>query len=140
MLRLLDHLRLRIANYLQKRKPTDERAEPSNRVRTLVSREKKAEKPRKKAAATGAPKKAKKAKARRASPDIPPEERRRSSRRGAVSTYTERDSDDDDEEMLDGVAEWQYLEEKGGDDEGASGSESESELSDVPSGEGSDEE
>lgn len=131
---------LRITNFSQKRKPADERAEPSKRVRTLVSREKRAERPRKKAAATGPSKKAKKAKARRASPDIPPEERRRSSRRGAVSTYTERDSDDDDEEMLDGVAEWQYLEGKGGNDEGASGSESESGLSDAPSGEGSDEE
>lgn len=126
-----------LANCLQKRKPADDRAEPSKRARTLASREKRAERPRKKAAAAGPSKKAKKAKARRASPDIPPEERRRSSRRGPVSTYTERDSDDDDEEMLDGVAEWQYLEgKKRGGDEGASGSGSESELSDVPSGEG----
>ena len=62
-----------------------------------------------------------------------------------MSTYTERDSDADDDEMLDGVAEWQYLEgKKRGGGEGASGSGSgsgsESELSDVPSGEGSDEE
>ena len=122
MLGLLGHLWLRVTNCLQKRKPADERAEPSKRARTLASREKRAERPRKKAAATGASKK-KKAKARRASPDVPPEERRRSSRRGAVSTYTERDSDDDDEEMLDGVAKWQYLEgKKGGGEEGEGGS------------------
>lgn len=49
-----------------------------------------------------------------------------------MSTYTERDSSEDDEEMLDGVAEWEYLEKKRAEEEARS--ESESELSEVPSG------
>ncbi|CAK7217602.1 Sister chromatid cohesion protein pds5 [Sporothrix curviconia] len=51
------------------------------------------------------------ARARASSPRIPDSERRRSGR-AAVATqhsYMERDSDEDDEEMLDGVAEWEYL-------------------------------
>ncbi|ERT00736.1 hypothetical protein HMPREF1624_01968 [Sporothrix schenckii ATCC 58251] len=41
---------------------------------------------------------------------IPDSERRRSGRSAVAQTsYMERDSDEDDEEMLDGVAEWQYL-------------------------------
>ena len=104
----------------------DERAEPSSKRTKLATREKKADhRPRKKAAAA----RPKKARARRASPDIPPEERRQSARRKRVSTYTQRDSSEDDEEMLDGVAEWEYLEKKRAEE----GSESGSELSEVPS-------
>ncbi|KAL2270417.1 hypothetical protein VTJ83DRAFT_2601 [Remersonia thermophila] len=42
--------------------------------------------------------------------EIPPSERRRSSRsrRSLNTSYVERDSEDDDEEMLEGVAEWEY--------------------------------
>ncbi|CCC08314.1 hypothetical protein SMACR_01862 [Sordaria macrospora] len=61
---------------------------------------------------------------------VPESERRQSSRRAANKAkgpYTERDSDDDDEEMLEGVAEWEYLDEddedKEGDDEEGSGEE-----------------
>ncbi|EFX00091.1 sister chromatid cohesion and DNA repair protein [Grosmannia clavigera kw1407] len=47
---------------------------------------------------------------------IPDSERRRSGRSGrAQQSYIERDSDEDDDEMLDGVAEWEYL--RGSDDE-----------------------
>ncbi|EPE07314.1 pds5 spo76 protein [Ophiostoma piceae UAMH 11346] len=52
-------------------------------------------------------------------PRIPDSERRRSGRSGgqAQSSYIERDSDEDDEEMLNGVAEWQYLDsDEDGDD------------------------
>jgi sister chromatid cohesion protein PDS5 len=44
-------------------------------------------------------------------PDIDPAERRRSSRTHNVSTYKERDDEDDEAEMMDGVAEWDYLNE-----------------------------
>jgi len=46
--------------------------------------------------------------------------RRRSGRSRKSHTYIERDSEDDDEEMLDGVAEWEYL---SGDKEGGRGGE-----------------
>lgn len=51
-----------------------------------------------------------KKKQRASSPQVPDSERRRSGRSSLRerSTYIERDSDDDDEEMLDGVAEWEY--------------------------------
>ena len=117
---------------MQKRKSMDERAESSAKRTKLVTREKK-DRPRKKASAK--PSRPKKAKAKRASPDIPPEERRQSSRRKRVSTYTERDSSEDDEEMLDGVAEWEYLEKK----KGGRASESASELSEAPSEESGEE-
>ncbi|KAF7558665.1 hypothetical protein G7046_g5490 [Stylonectria norvegica] len=55
----------------------------------------------------------------------PPSERRRSGRSHKVSVYTERDDDEDEAEMLDGVAEWQYG--KSGDDDDSS------QLSEVPS-------
>ncbi|EGO58136.1 hypothetical protein NEUTE1DRAFT_63690 [Neurospora tetrasperma FGSC 2508] len=46
-------------------------------------------------------------------PAVPESERRQSSRRANKNSrpYTERDSEDDDEEMLEGVAEWEYLDE-----------------------------
>ncbi|KAK3399126.1 putative SPO76 protein [Sordaria brevicollis] len=65
-------------------------------------------------------------------PAVPESERRQSSRRAnkTKGPYTERDSEDDDEEMLEGVAEWEYLDEddendhEGGDgEEEASGEE-----------------
>ncbi|KAL2171027.1 hypothetical protein VTG60DRAFT_3875 [Thermothelomyces hinnuleus] len=68
---------------------------------------------------------------------IPESERRRSSRSTAANrSYVERDSDVDDEEMLDGVAEWEYVngegeeeeEDEGGGEEGESGSEDGSEA------------
>ncbi|KAL2137348.1 hypothetical protein VTI74DRAFT_3288 [Chaetomium olivicolor] len=58
---------------------------------------------------------------------VPESERRRSgrSRKSVNASYMERDSEDDDEEMLDGVAEWEYLDQEG--EEGQSGSEGEGE-------------
>lgn len=53
---------------------------------------------------------------------IPIGERRRSGRAHAISSYTERDDADDDEDMLDGVAEWEY-ENKDSGSEAASGDE-----------------
>ncbi|EAA27452.3 hypothetical protein GE21DRAFT_4753 [Neurospora crassa] len=52
-------------------------------------------------------------------PAVPESERRQSSRRANKNSrpYTERDSEDDDEEMLEGVAEWEYLDEDEDDDE-----------------------
>ncbi|SPO02847.1 related to SPO76 protein [Cephalotrichum gorgonifer] len=133
-------LLIRSVDRKKKRKSVDERAEPSSkRTKTLVSREKKTtEKSKKKAPARAAkPKKA--AKPKWASPDVPAADRRRSSRGTKASTkYTERDSSEDDEEMLDGVAEWEYLDKEEDDkDEGreGGGSGSESALSDAPDSE-----
>ncbi|KAL2156505.1 hypothetical protein VTH82DRAFT_1250 [Thermothelomyces myriococcoides] len=63
---------------------------------------------------------------------VPESERRRSSRAAAANrSYVERDSDVDDEEMLDGVAEWEYVngeedeENEGGSEGNESGSEEE---------------
>ncbi|KAG5984295.1 hypothetical protein E4U55_005358 [Claviceps digitariae] len=60
-------------------------------------------------------------------------ERRRSGRAHKVSDYKERDDADDEEEMLEGVAEWDYdnsdAEDSGGDDDDGDNS---SELSDGP--------
>lgn len=63
-------------------------------------------------------------KARASSPQIPESERRRSGRASGrqSAVYAERDSDDDDEEMLEGVAEWEYLD-AGEVEEGESGDE-----------------
>ncbi|PTB67424.1 hypothetical protein BBK36DRAFT_1135018 [Trichoderma citrinoviride] len=52
-------------------------------------------------------------KAKKAAPSVPEGERRRSGRAHAISTYTERGDEEDEEEMLEGVAEWEY----GNDDE-----------------------
>ncbi|CAK7204930.1 Sister chromatid cohesion protein pds5 [Sporothrix eucalyptigena] len=50
------------------------------------------------------------AKSKPSPPRIPDSERRRSGRSAVTQhSYMERDSDEDDEEMLDGVAEWEYL-------------------------------
>ncbi|KAJ0107717.1 pds5 spo76 protein [Diaporthe amygdali] len=73
-------------------------------------------------------------KLRATSPEIPESERRRSGR--AVprrsSNYVERDDDEDDEEMLEGVAEWDYGSgeegEEGSDDEEAEEVEEEEEV------------
>lgn len=53
---------------------------------------------------------AKSKKSRASSPQVPESERRRSGRASnrKSAIYTERDSDDDDEEMLEGVAKWDY--------------------------------
>lgn len=69
--------------------------------------------PRPKAAKAGAkkaskPKAASRPKKQAASSSVPASERRRSGRSHKVSDYKERDDAADEEEMLDGVAEWEY--------------------------------
>ncbi|KAL1842410.1 hypothetical protein VTJ49DRAFT_5369 [Mycothermus thermophilus] len=78
--------------------------------------------------------------------EIPPSERRRSSRsrRSMNTSYVERDSEDDDEEMLEGVAEWEYengeiQKDSGDESESGSGSEGEGEKSDAEEKGGEDE-
>ncbi|PHH91384.1 hypothetical protein CDD83_692 [Cordyceps sp. RAO-2017] len=74
-----------------------ERAEPKSKAAKAAS--KKALKPK----ATPRPKKQ-----AASPPPVPLSERRRSSRAHKVSDYKERDDADDEEEMLDGVAVWDY--------------------------------
>jgi sister-chromatid-cohesion protein PDS5 len=100
-----------------------------------------------KPAVTSSKKKAKAAKPRKSSPLDDNAERRRSGRSHKVSKYTERDSSEDDEEMLDGVAEWDYYDRQGksvtpdpkDDDESGKetggGSDEASELSEAPDSE-----
>ncbi|KAI1637170.1 armadillo-type protein [Biscogniauxia mediterranea] len=81
-----------------------------------------------------------KSKKARASSSPGPEsaDRRRSGRVTKNSSYIERDSDDDDEDMLDGVAKWEYYDEKGkvidDEDEEEDEEDGSSALSDVDEG------
>ncbi|RDA92374.1 hypothetical protein CP533_4402 [Ophiocordyceps camponoti-saundersi (nom. inval.)] len=72
------------------------------------------------------------------SPYIPETERRRSSRAHKVSDYKERDDADDEEEMLDGVAVWDYEQSSDGedddDDDGSAGRVSDDDDDDVEAG------
>ncbi|RKU48186.1 hypothetical protein DL546_009503 [Coniochaeta pulveracea] len=85
---------------------------PAKRSKATTTRERKepraAKAPSKKA--TPKPKKTPAKKVSRASPAIADSERRRSARSRKSNTYIERDDDEDDEEMLEGVAEWDYAE------------------------------
>ena len=121
---------------LQKRKSVHEGSEPSakrarNQMKTVI-REKATPKSKASKSSTKKPKKAKKKKLEDSGSPIPAGERRRSGRAHAISSYTERADADDDEDMLDGVAEWEYENEndsgpEGGseEEEGNSGSEEE---------------
>lgn len=113
----------------QKRKSTDDRhdgqppAKRSKAPRPIAKPRSGKQTTLKKATKGKAPSKKKQ---RASPPPIPDSERRRSGRSSIKdrSAYAERDSDDDDEEMLDGVAEWEYLDgEEGEEEEGASGDE-----------------
>ncbi|EAQ91397.1 hypothetical protein CHGG_03332 [Chaetomium globosum CBS 148.51] len=134
----LDEL-LRAMDRKKKRKSVDDRGDPNHPSKKARTQSKsksgsgQAKEPRpiksaKKAGTTPRPKKpssssskAKKAATERAIPDS---ERRRSGRAAGLNqSYMERDSDVDDEEMLDGVAEWEY--ENGSDAGSGSGSRSE---------------
>lgn len=103
---------------------------PAKRARTqskAASREKKPKTPKAKKVS-----KSRKPRPSRDSP--PPSERRRSGRAHKVSIYTERDDDEDEAEMLEGVAEWQYEgDSNGSGDDSEAGSDAEPELSDAPS-------
>jgi sister-chromatid-cohesion protein PDS5 len=122
----LDDL-LRALDRKKKRKSMGEKQDPpSKRARTQIKtviREKREPK-------TPKAKKASKSKKPRPAKDSPPpSERRRSGRAHKVSIYTEREDEEDEEEMLEGVAEWDYGDDK--ESESGSGGE-ESELSDAP--------
>lgn len=106
---------------LQKRKSIHELADhpakkPKTQMKTVIrgkpgSKLKSTKAPGKKSAKPKAAPKIKKAKS-----DIPESERRRSGRSHNISTYTERGDEEDEEEMLEGVAEWEYGNEKEDDD------------------------
>jgi len=114
----LDEL-LRAMDRKKKRKSVDDRGEnqPSKKVKLPSRPAKEAKEPKsattKKTATPKAKKpasskaKLKKPKAPDSSP-IPEGDRRRSGRSRVSTTYVERDSSDDEEEMLEGVAEWRY--------------------------------
>ncbi|KAI4860259.1 armadillo-type protein [Hypoxylon rubiginosum] len=130
----LDNL-LKSVDKKKKRKGADERADgqpAQKKVRTAVSKpaarvksaSKVAKTPSKRPAtkSTKASSRSKKATAS-SSPPIDSADRRRSGRSKKSSTYIERDSSEDDEDMLAGVAEWDYYDNKGnpvGDDEDSS--------------------
>ncbi|KAF4454568.1 sister chromatid cohesion protein PDS5 [Fusarium austroafricanum] len=123
----LDDL-LRAADRKKKRKSVGEKqGPPAKRARTQIKtviRERREAKPKAKKAS-------KPKKSRPAKDSPPPSERRRSGRAHKVSVYTERDDEEDEEEMLEGVAKWDYLEGDGGESE-ADSEDDGSELSDAP--------
>ncbi|KAI1467007.1 armadillo-type protein [Daldinia caldariorum] len=117
----LDDL-IRSVDKKKKRKGGDERTDgqpASKKVRTTVS--KTATKPRATPKVAKTSKKVKPAKssskskkvAASASPAADSADRRRSGRSRKNSSYIERDSSEDDEDMLEGVAEWDYYDAKG---------------------------
>ncbi|AEO68969.1 uncharacterized protein THITE_2054612 [Thermothielavioides terrestris NRRL 8126] len=162
----LDEL-FRAMDRKKKRKSVDDRAEshPSKKVR-IQSKEPKsnstttasssnktgAASAHKKSGTAGnrttTPKPKKPAKPKKQSDDdaegrsaVPESERRRSSRsRRNDLSYAERDSEDDDEEMLDGVAEWEYLSEGGGSGEEGEGEAEDAEQGSAEEGDRGDEE
>ncbi|KAK0629770.1 armadillo-type protein [Bombardia bombarda] len=121
LLRALDRKKVCLMN---KRKSVDDRHHdahpPSKRSRvqprTAQPKEPKAPKPvSRRTVAAKVKKSAAKPKAARSSSPVNDADRRRSGRSRKSHTYIERDSSEDDEEMLDGVAEWEY---ENGDTEG----------------------
>ncbi|KAK6843128.1 Sister chromatid cohesion protein pds5 [Apiospora arundinis] len=142
---LLDNL-LRSLDKKKKRKGNDERGEgnqssakkakltqsrtPRSKA-TKSSRTPTTKKSAAKAKASGRSRKA----ASSSSPGPESGERRRSGRSKVNSSYIERDSDEDEDEMLEGVAEWEYLDTQGNkvrdDEDEDDNSEAESSLSEV---------
>ncbi|KAH7349922.1 Spo76 protein [Plectosphaerella cucumerina] len=120
----LDEL-LKATDKKKKRKTAEDRADGGSVAKKpRVAKEPRPKAaPKKKAPAAAKPKaKPKKTKpARSSSPPINDADRRRSgrSRKTATSAYTERDSSDDDREMLTGVAQWEYEKGSGDDDDDA---------------------
>ncbi|KAK3902778.1 armadillo-type protein [Staphylotrichum tortipilum] len=128
----LDEL-LRAMDRKKKRKSTaDDRGDsyqPSKKARVQsrpAGSASKAPKPSRKSTTSTTPKPKKEAKPKKSAAsrrEVPDSERRRSGRAQNINqSYMERDSDDDDEEMLDGVAEWEY---EGEERSGSEGSEAE---------------
>ncbi|KAK4169232.1 putative sister chromatid cohesion protein PDS5 [Cladorrhinum sp. PSN259] len=124
----LDEL-LRAMDRKKKRKPANDGASGESRPATKKSRvqsrqpKSSSSKSASRKIATPKTKKssAKPKKARSTAP-VSDANRRRSGRGAANQSYIERDSDDDDEEMLEGVAEWEY---EDGEGEEGSGSDNE---------------
>ncbi|KAH8895024.1 hypothetical protein GQ53DRAFT_804612 [Thozetella sp. PMI_491] len=131
----LDEL-LRAIDRKKKRKPADDRHDhPSKRSRTVprlsAANEPKPPKPPKapKPASKKVKAKAKKpAKVKKTSESAATSssQRRRSGRAHTSQSYIERDDDEDDEEMLEGVAEWEYEDDDSDEDSGTDGSGDES--------------
>ncbi|KAF5026647.1 hypothetical protein F66182_1273 [Fusarium sp. NRRL 66182] len=127
----LDDL-LRAVDRKKKRKSMGEKQDPpAKRARTQIKtviREKREPKPK-----TPKAKKVSKPKKPRPSRESPPpSERRRSGRAHKVSIYTERDDEEDEEEMLEGVAEWEYEKGEGSDASETGSGDDGSGLSDAP--------
>lgn len=120
---LLDGV-IRSADKKKKRKSTDDGGNPAVK-RVRIEKSKFAKEPSVRKVKT--PAKEKKARIPKTS-NVPESERRRSGR-GVVAkegvSYADRDSDEDDEEMWDGVAKWEYIKGNGDDERNASGSEKE---------------
>lgn len=128
-----------IVNLSQKRKSYHEPGDQA--AKRIKTQTKIASRPKSAASGTKKPKKAKAATKRRKSPSspaVPLSERRRSGRAHNVSAYTERNDEEDEEEMLEGVAEWTYgdgsdesgdeeASEASGSEEGSAGNENEEE-------------
>ncbi|KAI1143890.1 armadillo-type protein [Hypoxylon sp. FL0543] len=118
----LDEL-LKSMDKKKKRRNADERGEgqpAQKKVRTTVPKAaakvrtpKAAKAPSKRAAGKSAKTTSRAQKAVTSSPAPDSAERRRSGRSKKNSTYVERDSSEDDEDMLEGVAEWDYYDKQG---------------------------
>lgn len=132
--KLLDGLVRRAEQKKQKRKSDDHEGHPAKKVKTesksrpikvpapkkeKVIREKKTPKPKKSAAGAFS------------SPDPSSIDRRRSGRAASArKSYADRDDSDDDKEMWDGVAEWEYLSKDGSAEPRIARPETESEAED----------
>ncbi|KAH6693988.1 Spo76 protein [Plectosphaerella plurivora] len=129
----LDDL-LRATDKKKKRKTAEDRDGGSAAKKPRVAKEPRLKAvPKKKAPAAAKPKKPKRSKpARSVSPPVNDADRRRSGRsRKTTSAYMERDSSDDDREMMTGVATWKYEDEEGEDDDASSSAVSEPADSDA---------
>ncbi|KAI1326404.1 armadillo-type protein [Xylariaceae sp. FL0255] len=116
---LLDDL-LRSLDKKKKRKSMDERAEGQPAQKRAKAPTRKIVPPKAKLlkepkASSSKPKASRPKKSRASSSSPPPEsaDRRRSGRAHKNSSYIERDDSADDEDMLDGVAKWQYYDDDG---------------------------
>ncbi|OAA33123.1 Armadillo-type fold protein [Moelleriella libera RCEF 2490] len=100
--------------------------QPAKRVRTQIKTVMKEKKPKSDKASRkkgSKPKKMSKPKKLKETSSVALSERRRSGRAHKVSDYKERDDADDEEEMLEGVAEWNYGEDDSDAEESGSGEE-----------------
>lgn len=106
----------------QKRKTSDDRdGNPPSKKAKLPSRPKEAKPTTKKASTTPRTKKPSSSKPKKPTKALTAQERadrRRSGRARGDKSYIERDSSEDDQEMLDGVAKWKYGDGSDGSDDG----------------------